>query len=81
MTNKYQTFDPELMLKTLMRHDVRFIVVGGVCCVLHGAPINTLDLDIVHDRTFQNISRLLLALMQLREVLKESQYHSPGDEE
>ena len=42
-----------------------FIVVGGVCAALHGAPILTLDLDIVHSRKRDNIERLLKALEAL----------------
>ncbi len=38
------------MLEVLVRHDVTFIVVGGVCATFHGAPIMTFDLDIVHRR-------------------------------
>lgn len=35
------------IFETLITHDVVFIVVGGVCAVLNGAPINTFDLDVV----------------------------------
>ena len=42
-----------------------FIVVGGVCAVLHGAPISTFDLDLVHCREPGNIERLLAALKRL----------------
>jgi hypothetical protein len=52
-------------LKVLIAHQVEFIVVGGVSAVLQGAPINTLDLDVVHARTDDNIARLLAALREL----------------
>jgi hypothetical protein len=52
-------------LAVLSRHDVEFIVVGGVAAVLHGAPITTFDLDIVHLRTPENIARLCTALAEL----------------
>ena len=42
-----------------------FIIVGGVCGVLHGAPVTTFDLDIVHSRTQDNLARLLPALQEL----------------
>ena len=42
--------DYPALLKALVRHEVAFIVVGGVSAVLHGAPVTTLDLDIVHSR-------------------------------
>lgn len=53
------------ILRVLVEHKVHFIVVGGVCGVLHGAPIATFDLDIVHSRTTDNVRRLLAALEAL----------------
>jgi hypothetical protein len=53
------------ILKVLREHGVNFIVVGGVCGVLHGAPIATFDLDIVHSRTSENLDCLLRALQEL----------------
>jgi predicted nucleotidyltransferase len=53
------------ILETLAAHGVDFIIVGGASAALQGAPINTLDLDIVHKRTDENISRLLEALGDL----------------
>lgn len=52
-------------LSALARNQVRFIVVGGVAAVLHGAPISTFDLDIVHARDADNIDRLMAALVEL----------------
>ncbi len=54
--------DFEALLKVLVEHRVDFIVVGGVCGVLHGAGIATFDLDVVHSRTPENVERLLVAL-------------------
>ena len=54
------------ILRVLAAHEVDFIVVGGVCAVLHGAPIATFDLDIVHSRTRDNLDRILPALAELR---------------
>ena len=55
------------------RHDVEFIVVGGVAAVLGGAPISTFDLDIVHRRTTENVSRLVDALAEI-----DARYRDPG---
>ncbi len=52
-------------LETLARHGVELVVVGGVAAVLNGAPISTLDLDIVHARSEGNLDRLLAALTEL----------------
>ena len=53
------------ILKTLTEHKADFIVVGGVCAVLHGAPISTFDLDLVHSRSPDNLGRLISALKEL----------------
>lgn len=53
------------ILKILTAHRVDFIVVGGVCAVLQGAPVTTFDLDIVHSRDSGNVDRLLGALEAL----------------
>ena len=45
--------------------EIEFIVVGGAAAVLQGAPITTQDLDIVHQRTPDNIARLVALLDDL----------------
>ena len=46
------------ILNVLCAHEVQFIVVGGVSALLNGAPIMTFDLDIVHERSPENITFL-----------------------
>ena len=53
------------LLRALLEHQVDFIIVGGVSAVLHGAPVTTFDLDVVHSRTPENIARLLSVLQDL----------------
>lgn len=53
------------ILRVLSRNEVEFIVVGGVAAILEGAPVSTLDLDIMHRRTDENHIRLLNALGEL----------------
>src|SRR5208337_4732945 len=64
------------ILKTLRPHGVDFIIVGGVCAVLHGAPIATFDLDVVHSREPNNLARLMAALKEL-----DAHYRIPGRRE
>ena len=59
------------ILKTLNDYDVDFIVVGGICAVLLGAPIATFDVDIVHCREKENLDRLEQALAALRAHYRE----------
>jgi hypothetical protein len=67
-----QSSNPRFLeiLKVLTRHRVDFIVVGGVSAVLHGAPVTTFDLDVVHARNRENIARLLSALEELKGVYR-----------
>ncbi len=53
------------LLVLLVEDGIDFIVVGGVASVLHGAPIVTQDLDIVHSRAPDNVKRLLNLLEKL----------------
>ena len=59
------------ILKTFVKREVDFVVVGGVCAVLHGAPISTFDLDLVHSRTPDNLHRLLSVLDKLNAFFRE----------
>lgn len=63
------------ILEVLSRRGVEFIVVGGVCAVLLGAPVATFDLDIVHSRSQDNLNRLVAALGELDAHYRE---HKPG---
>ncbi|MGB5547491.1 MAG: hypothetical protein WBM74_13035 [Polyangiales bacterium] len=56
------TADVGELLRHLTKARVEFIIVGGAAAVLHGAPITTEDLDIVHRRTGDNVARLKAAL-------------------
>ena len=68
---KEQVPDPRAILETLLQHEVEFIVVGGVCAALHGAPVTTLDLDIVHSRDPDNLAALVCALDSLGAYYRE----------
>lgn len=57
--------DLESLLDALADAGVEFIVVGGAAAVLHGAPVTTQDLDIVHRTDAQNTARLMTLLTAL----------------
>jgi hypothetical protein len=59
------------LLRVLAEHDVEFLVVGGVCAVIHGAPVSTFDLDIVPERSDDNLARLLRALSSMEAVHRD----------
>ena len=51
------------LLTTLAQASVEFILVGGLAAVAQGAPLTTLDVDIVHRRTTDNLERLVSCLL------------------
>lgn len=53
------------ILHRLCDAEISFIVVGGVAAVLLGAPLVTADVDIVHQRTPENVQQLLGLLHEL----------------
>lgn len=50
------------ILRRLAEGDVEFVVVGMAAGILHGAPVTTLDVDVVHRRSSENVARLLRVL-------------------
>ena len=63
-------FDPTLALRTLNRHEVHYVVIGGLASEFLGAPIGTNDIDVCYDRTIENMQRLAMALNQLGAKLR-----------
>lgn len=49
----------------LARHDVRYVVVGGIAAVLHGWPGATADFDALGSPEPDNLDRLAAALSEL----------------
>lgn len=68
------------LIDTLARHDVRYIVVGGIAAVLHRVVVATDDFDLVHDRSPENIRRLLGALDELGAVYRYDDRNLRPDE-
>ena len=62
------------LLEGLLAAEVRFILVGGLAAVIQGAPVTTMDVDIVHDRSEENVSRLFRFLTSIDAV-----YRRPDD--
>lgn len=48
--------------EVLNRSEARYLVIGGVACVLHGYVRATTDIDILIERTPENAGRVLDAL-------------------
>jgi len=63
-------FDPLEIFRTLERHRVRYVVVGGVAARLLGSPTVTRDTDICYERGPQNLEHLADALRALGAKLR-----------
>jgi predicted nucleotidyltransferase len=59
------------ILEVLNRHQVEYIVVGGVAAVIHGAPTTTFDLDALVRVNKANAERLVQALSELKTSFRE----------
>ena len=53
------------LLAGLSKHEVSFVVVGGAAAIVHGSARLTLDLDIVYQRSPENLDRMVEALSQI----------------
>lgn len=51
------------VFKSFQRHDVKYLVIGGIASILHGVPRATFDLDILIEASPDNARRLLDALL------------------
>ena len=63
-------FDPLRLLKTLDRHGVRFVVIGGIAGRLWGSTTVTNDLGICYGRDRANLQTLAPALRDLKVKLQ-----------
>jgi hypothetical protein len=59
------------ILELLERHDVEYVVVGGVAAVLQGAPVTTFDIDALVKLDPANVDRLANALAALDARFRE----------
>jgi hypothetical protein len=72
MTVRYEPFE---LLATLNRHEVRYIVIGGIAGNILGSPTITGDIDICYDRRRENLTHLVAAL---RELNAKPRLYPPG---
>ena len=50
----------KLQLRSLAESGSQFILVGSLAAVLHGAPVQTYDVDIVYALDAGNVRKMLL---------------------
>ena len=65
-------FRPQRIMEVLDRHGVRYVLVGGLAAVLHGAAHLTTDVDVVPEDGRENLARLSRALHELNARIRVS---------
>ncbi len=65
-------YEPLRALECLHRHEVEFVLIGGVAAVAHGSPLATFDTDITPLRSPDNLERLAAALRELNARIRTS---------
>jgi hypothetical protein len=58
------------LIRTLTTGRVAFILVGGVAATVHGSARLTRDVDVVYERSVENINRLAATLAPLHPALR-----------
>lgn len=53
------------LLIDLLDSGVEFILVGGLAAAIQGVPATTFDVDVVHNRTPENVARILQFLAKV----------------
>ncbi len=70
-------FNPRPILAVLLRHDVRFVVIGGIAASLQGSTTITNDFDICYARERDNLERLAESLRELDATLRGAEEPVP----
>jgi hypothetical protein len=60
----------EQLLSSLTSTSAAFVIVGGVAATLHGSARVTFDLDVVYDRSAENLERIVSALVPFEPYLR-----------
>jgi hypothetical protein len=63
-------YRPGELLEVLERHEVRYVVIGGLAAELRGSPYITRDVDVTPSRDRANLGRLASALRELNAQLR-----------
>ena len=58
----------EDLLDRLRAHQIEFVIIGGLCAVIHGAPMVTKDVDICCRFSPENLRRLETAVKDLHPI-------------
>jgi len=70
--NSKKSTGPDLsaLLEGLVEADIKFILVGGLAAVVQGSPVTTMDVDIVHNQSSENIGKLFKFLKAIDAIYR-----------
>ena len=63
-------YDPVRVCQILNEEGVRYVVMGGFASVIHGSSLPTRDIDLVPDRSEENLERLGRALSRMHAMIR-----------
>ena len=63
-------FQPERVIRLLGRHRVRYVLIGGLAAITHGAPLITQDIDVCYARDDTDLRRMAAALNDVHAELR-----------
>lgn len=58
------------ILEELLKAGIDFILVGGLAAVIQGSPVTTMDVDIVHNQSPENVAKLLAFLTSVDAIYR-----------
>jgi hypothetical protein len=70
-------FDPAPILRILGRHDVDYVVIGGLADIARGSQYPTQDTDVAYERSRETLERLVDALVELEARLRGAPKEGP----
>jgi hypothetical protein len=70
-------YRPDQILQVLERHEVDYVVIGGLAAELRGSPYTTRDVDVTPSRNRANLKRLADALRELDAKLRIPNVEAP----
>ena len=70
-------YKPKPVLEALAKHEVDFVLIGGLAGMVHGSSYPTYDIDIAYARSPQNIERLAAVLRELKATLRGAPPDTP----
>jgi hypothetical protein len=70
-------FQPDEIIRLLGHHEIRYVLIGGLAAITHGAGVVTQDVDVCYARDPENVERLADALREVHSQLRGAEPDLP----